>query len=105
METIGAIILVSPKDSLPKSTIEAYRNAFFANFRDDLFREVFDKMVKENPQYDFVLHHFIPSEKEQLIVSSLKEEKIQSVILYENIDGKDIYSLVRGDQNLSKYFV
>ena len=98
------IVLVFPVRDMPKIVGENYEKAVFFRFKDDDFKQKFDKLKSDNSEYTFLLCPDLVEKRESSIDKVLLEEKITSAFIYENVDGKDVVSLIKGDSLFLKYF-
>lgn len=99
-----AIILVCSVGDMPKIEEQIYKEAFFSRFRDDIFKEKFEKLCADYPQYSFILGIYSVEQRKSVVQKVLHKERFYSVFIYENVDGKDVVSLIKGDESFLKYF-
>lgn len=99
-----AIILVCHVSDIPKIEEEIYKKAFFSRFRDDDLRQRFGTLCDDYPQYSFLLGSYSVEQRKSVIERIIRKEKFYSAFIYENVDGKDVASLIKGDASFLKYF-
>lgn len=99
-----ALILVFSVDDMPKSQEEMYKKAFFSTLKDDYLRQNFNKLTSDHPTYSFIIYPYQIEEREAVVNKVLLKHQILSAFIYENVDGKDIVSLIKGDNSFLNYF-
>ncbi|AHB41703.1 TPA: hypothetical protein DIC40_00145 [Patescibacteria group bacterium] len=105
METKScALVLVFSVDDMPKSQEKIYKKAFFSTFKDDKLRQIFDKLTSDYPECSFIIYPYDIQERNAVVNKVLLKKRIPSAFIYENIDGKDVASLIKGDASFLKYF-